>query len=154
MNWQRRPALVVSGLLLAAFALGLAVGSRLGQRPVIYRDVPVLPTPAKASPAPPATMPPACVDFRDAGKLEGKSGCVSGLVLRVYTAGSGNSFLDFCEDYRACPFTSVIFAADKDKFGEVLSLQGKRMEIRGEVVAYKGKPEIVLHDPGQVREER
>ncbi len=154
MNWQRRPVLVVSGLLLAAFAVGLKVGSRYGQRPVVYRDVPVLQPAANVPAAPPTTMPPACIDFHDAGAMEGKSGCVSGLILRVYTASSGNSFLDFCEDYRACPFTSVIFAADKARFGDVTSLEGKRVEIRGDVVAYKGRPEIVLHDPRQVREEQ
>jgi hypothetical protein len=90
--------------------------------------------------------------MRDAASLEGKSGCVAGLVLRVYSARTGNTFLDFCRDYRTCPFTSVIFASDKNKFGDVGSLQGKRVEIRGDVVTYRGRPEIILRDPQQVRE--
>jgi DNA/RNA endonuclease YhcR with UshA esterase domain len=84
----------------------------------------------------------------------GKSGCVAGLVLRVYSARTGNTFLDFCQDYRTCPFTSVIFASDKSKFGNLESLQGKRVEIRGDVVTYQGRAEIIIRDPQQVRSAR
>src|SRR5512135_2709000 len=67
----------------------------------------------------PALQPSAgCVDFRDAGPHVGGPGCVSGRLLRVFTSRAGNTFLDFCEDYRNCPFTSVIFASDKNKFGD------------------------------------
>ena len=104
---------------------------------------------AAGAPVESSTSP--CVDIRNAGPLVGKSGCVAALVLRVYSARTGNTFLDFCQDYRACPFTSVIFAADKDRFGDVATLQGKRVEIRGEVVNYQGHAEIIIHDPQQVR---
>jgi DNA/RNA endonuclease YhcR with UshA esterase domain len=92
-----------------------------------------------------------CVDIRHAEPLVGKTGCVAGLVVRVYSARSGNTFLDFCEDYRSCPFTSVIFGSDRTQFGNLVSLQGKRVEIRGDVVSYQGRPEIILHDPQQLR---
>jgi hypothetical protein len=101
--------------------------------------------------APAANSLPPCVDIRNAEPLEGKSGCVAGLVLRVYSSRAGNTFLDFCQDYRTCPFTSVIFASDKAKFGNLESLQGRRVEIRGEVVAFQGRAEIIIHDPQQVR---
>jgi hypothetical protein len=91
------------------------------------------------------------VDIRNARPLVGNNGCVAGLVLRVYSARTGNTFLDFCQDYRACPFTSVVFASDKNKFGDLGSLQGKRVEIRGDVITYQGHAEIIIHDPQQVR---
>ncbi len=106
---------------------------------------------ARAPGALAASSPPPCEDIRNAGPLVGKSGCVAGLVLRVYSARTGNTFLDFCQDYRTCPFTSVIFASDKNKFGDLESLQGKRVEIRGDVVTYQGHAEIIIHDPQQVR---
>ncbi len=110
------------------------------------------PLPSTFSPgAPGAGSPPPCVDIRNAGPLEGRAGCVSGLVMRVYSARTGNTFLDFCEDYRACPFTSVIFAPDKERFGDLGALQGKRVEIRGDIVNYQGRAEIIIHDPQQVR---
>jgi DNA/RNA endonuclease YhcR with UshA esterase domain len=91
------------------------------------------------------------VDIRNAGPLVGKGACVSGLVVRVYSARTGNTFLDFCQDYRTCPFTSVVFAADKNKFGDLELLQGRRVEIRGDVTNYQGRAEIIIHDPQQVR---
>jgi hypothetical protein len=167
---KRRTVLVVAGLMLAAFVVGGAVGAWLFPRPVVYREIPG-PSPAAADPmaegttltrpAESASGPvttassgsgsAACVDIRNAATLEGKRGCVGGLILRVYTARSGNSFLDFCQDYRTCPFTSVIFSKDQAKFGDLGSLQGKRVEIKGDVVAYQGRAEIILHDPQQVR---
>jgi len=155
---KRRPILVTVGFLLVAFGLGLGVGSRFGQRPVVYREVPIpsQSTSASSESAPAAETSAvvgaaACVDVRDAASLEGKSGCVSGRILRVYSSRAENTFLDFCEDFRTCPFTSVIFAKDKNKFGDLATLQGRRVEIRGEVVNYQGRAEIVIHDPQQVR---
>lgn len=92
-----------------------------------------------------------CVDFRDAGALMGRAGCVSGRVLRVATSRAGNTFLDFCQDYRQCPFTSVIFAEDRDKFGDLGTLWGRQVEIRGLVTSYKDRAEIIIRDPGQIR---
>ena len=76
---------------------------------------------------------------------------MAGQVLRVFTSRSGNTFLDFCPDYRSCPFTSVIFASDKDKFGDLGTLQGKRVEIHGSITMYQGRAEIIIHDPQQIR---
>jgi len=151
---KRRPILVVTGFVLVAFGLGLGVGSRFGQRPVIYKDIPVPQQIPSTPDAPTTSNPPSCADVRNAGPLVGKSGCVAGLVQRVYSARSGNTFLDFCQDYRTCPFTSVIFAPDKTKFGDLESLEGKPVEIRGDVVSYQGRAEIIIHDPQQVRSAR
>jgi hypothetical protein len=76
---------------------------------------------------------------------------VAGQVVRVYTSRGGNTFLDFCQDFRDCPFTSVIFAADKDKFGDLESLRGKSVELRGAITLYAGRAEIIIHDPQQIR---
>jgi len=148
---KRRPILVVTGLLLVAFGLGVRVGSRFSRRPLMSAVNSLPLQSARAPGAPAASSPPPCEDIRNAGPLVGKSGCVAGLVLRVYSARTGNTFLDFCQDYRSCPFSSVIFASDKNKFGDLESLQGKRVEIRGDVVTYQGHAEIIIHDPQQVR---
>jgi hypothetical protein len=151
---KRRPILVVTGFVLVAFALGLGVGSRLGRRPRRGEAETEHFKPASAPDASPASSSPPCEDIRNAASVVGKSGCITGLVLRVYTARTGNTFLDFCPDYRTCPFTSVVFASDQGKFGNLQSLQGKRVEIRGDVVTYQGRAEIILHDPQQVRSAR
>lgn len=151
---RRKPILVVTGLLLLAFGLGVGVGSRIGRRRVMSAGDP-LPRPSSRAPVVPASINPLpCVDIRNAASLVGSRGCVAGLVLRVYSSRTGNTFLDFCEDYRACPFSSVIFADDKEKFGDLGSLQSKRVEIRGDVITYHGRPEIIIRDPQQVRSAR
>jgi hypothetical protein len=71
--------------------------------------------------------------------------------VRVFTSRGGNTFLDFCEDYRDCPFTSVIFSSDKNKFGDLASLAGRQIEIRGPIAVYQGRPEIIIRDPEQIR---
>ena len=92
-----------------------------------------------------------CIAFHDAASLAGKTGCVSGRVLKVFTSKGGNTFFDFCEDYHDCPFTSVIFSSDKGKFGDIESLAGRQIEIRGPVTVYQGKPEIIIRDAAQIR---
>jgi DNA/RNA endonuclease YhcR with UshA esterase domain len=92
-----------------------------------------------------------CVDFHDAAPHAGETGCVSGRVVRVFASRGGNTFLDFCEDYRDCPFTSVIFSSDKSKFGDLASLAGRQIEIRGPITVYQGRPEIIIHDSEQIR---
>ena len=93
-----------------------------------------------------------CVDFREAGSHTGEVGCVSGRVLRVYTSRAGNTFLDFCADYRNCPFTTVIFADDHKKFGNLQTLAGRALEIQGAITVYEGKAEIIIRDPSQIHE--
>jgi DNA/RNA endonuclease YhcR with UshA esterase domain len=92
-----------------------------------------------------------CADFHDAAPRAGETGCVSGRVVRVFASRGGNTFLDFCEDYRDCPFTSVIFSSDKNKFGDLASLAGRQIEIRGPITVYQGRPEIIIRDPEQIR---
>ncbi|PYV19358.1 MAG: hypothetical protein DMG21_01825 [Acidobacteria bacterium] len=92
-----------------------------------------------------------CVDFHDVAGHVGETGCVSGRVLRVYTSRAGHTFLDFCPDYRACNFTSVIFSSDRGKFGNLQTLEGETVEIRGSITSYQGRAEIIIRDPGQIR---
>jgi hypothetical protein len=94
-----------------------------------------------------------CVDFRQASSHAGENGCVSGFVLRAFTSKAGNTFLDFCSDYKACPFSSVIFASDRNKFGNLEALTGRQVQIRGLISTYNGHAEIIIHDPRQIRED-
>lgn len=94
----------------------------------------------------------ACIGLSEAATHSGEQACVSGRVLKVYTSRSGTTFLDFCADYRKCPFTSVVFGSDRQKFGNLETLTGREVEIRGRIAPYHGQPEIVISDPGQIRE--
>jgi DNA/RNA endonuclease YhcR with UshA esterase domain len=48
-------------------------------------------------------------------------------------------------------FTAVILAADAAKFPDMDSLNGKTVDVTGQVRLYKGKPEILLKDPAQIK---
>ena len=140
---MRRELILVAGIVLAVFCLGLFVGRRSGRSPSTTSSF------ASRSSSPREMA--GCVDFHDAAPHAGETGCVSGRVVRVFTSRGGNTFLDFCEDYRDCPFTSVIFSSDKNKFGDLASLAGRQIEIRGPITVYQGRPEIIIRDPEQIR---
>lgn len=142
---MRRSRIVVMVLLLVAVGLGALVGFRLGR----HRAPTGTPYAGPRSPA--AREMAGCVDFREAGAHTGQAGCISGRILRVFTSRAGNTYLDFCPDYRDCPFTSVIFGSDRDKFGDLETLGGKKVELRGPISVYQGRAQIVVHDPEQIR---
>jgi len=85
-----------------------------------------------------------CIPFTEASKHVGETRCVTGKVLRVKQGNGGTTFFDFCEDYRVCSFTVVVFASDLKDVGDVRQLQGKVIEIRGPIKTYDGRAEIIL----------
>lgn len=92
-----------------------------------------------------------CIPFAEAKNHIGDTLCVQGRVLKVSIGGSGIRFLNFCEDYRNCPFTVVVFPRDLRDVGDVRSLENRDVEIYGLVKSYNGQPEIVLRDVSQLR---
>ena len=109
--------------------------------------------PAQAERAKPVEAPDTCASFTDARKLIGKKQCVRGTVLRVERSSDDASFLNFCEDARACSFTVVVFAEDLHHVGDLNSLIGRTIEISGKVRDYEGQAEIVLQDAEQLGRE-
>jgi hypothetical protein len=91
-----------------------------------------------------------CIPFSEAGKHVGATRCVSGKVLKVKQGNRGVTFLDFCEDYRLCRFTVVVFPADLKHVGDVRQLQGKDIEIHGPIKLYDNRAEIILRDYKQL----
>jgi hypothetical protein len=95
-----------------------------------------------------------CLSFTDAPKNIGDTACITGKVLKVAHSGkSGTYFLNFCDDYRNCPFAVVVFARDLPHVGDVRWLEGRTIEIYGKIKEYKGQAEIVLKDARQLRGE-
>ena len=92
-----------------------------------------------------------CISIQETGQHIGETRCVTGKVLRVKVGVKGVHFLDFCEDYRVCPFTVVVFAGDLKQVGDIRQLQGKQVEIHGEIKQYDGRAEIILQRPSQLR---
>ncbi len=134
----RRDKSIAGSALVALIVLIALFAYRIGMRRALSEA------------RPPASG--ACVDIQQAGSHANEESCVTGRILRVFTSKAGNTFLDFCQDYRACPFTSIIFASDRSKFGDVNALQGRQVELRGRIQIYHDQPEIVVKDPSQIRE--
>ena len=91
-----------------------------------------------------------CIPFDQAQKHIGDTQCVAGKVVRVGAGSKGTHYLDFCEDYRLCPFTVVVFSHDMKNIGDVRQLAGKVIEIRGEIKEYDDRAEIILESRKQL----
>jgi hypothetical protein len=88
-------------------------------------------------------------DYTEAKDHIGEDAIVLGKVVKTYTAKSGVSFLDFCSNYKNCPFTAVIFASDLDKFGDLKQFE-RDVRLKGTIKSYNGKAEIILKDREQI----
>jgi hypothetical protein len=98
----------------------------------------------------PTELTAECSPFTDAKKHIGQKSCIRGQVLRVEHSAECISYLNFCEDYRACPFTVVVFAEDQHHVGALETLVGRTIEINGKVRDYACHAEIVLQDSAQL----
>jgi PLD-like domain len=90
------------------------------------------------------------IPYTEAPNHIGEQARVTGTLLKAYTAKSGVTFLDFCKDYKTCPFTAVIFADDIKKFPDLDSYVGKTVTLTGKIKSYQGKAEIILEDSSQL----
>lgn len=90
-----------------------------------------------------------CIPFDQAQKHIGETQCVIGKVVRVSVSRKAH-FLDFCQDYRLCPFTVVIFSHDMKNVGDVRQLTGRVIEVRGEIKEYNDRAEIILENRKQL----
>jgi hypothetical protein len=92
-----------------------------------------------------------CIPFQTAVKHIGATKCVAGKVLKVTRTPRGTTFLNFCEDYRTCPFQVVVFRGDLKNIGDVRQLEGRAIEIQGDIRMYDNHSEIILRRPRQLR---
>jgi len=77
---------------------------------------------------------------------------VEGPVSEIHHAASGRAtFIDMGGRYPNNAFAAVIFQSDADKFPNVDALNGKTIDVSGRIRLYRGTPEIILNDPGQVK---
>jgi hypothetical protein len=80
--------------------------------------------------------------YTEAPNHIGEYAKVTGNVAEVFTSKTNTTFLDFCQSYKTCPFTAVIFSSAKSKFQDTENLVGS-VTITGTIKSYQGKAEIV-----------
>lgn len=101
---------------------------------------------AHAAPAPSGGV----YDYTEAPAHIGEHASVHGVLIAAYVSASGTLFLDFCKRYDSCPFSSVIFADDAKKFGDLSKDEGRAITVTGLITSYNGRAEIKLSDPSQL----
>src|SRR5262249_52969769 len=87
----------------------------------------------------------------DAAAHVGQMATVQGVVVNVHISSKGNAFLNFGHAYPDQVFSGVIFASSVAQFGDLTRYQGKQVQVTGQISLYKGKPEIILETPYQLR---
>ncbi|MBI4066058.1 hypothetical protein HY412_02625 [Candidatus Kaiserbacteria bacterium] len=96
------------------------------------------------------------IDYTEAPAHIGDYASVRGTLVDAYTSKTGTVFLDFCKNYKTCPFSGVIFADDVKKFGlpaqagDLSKYNGTIVTITGKISSYQNKAEIVLSSPSQL----
>jgi hypothetical protein len=91
-----------------------------------------------------------CVPASKAATLVGRYGCVAGRVFRVTEAKSGNQHLSFCPPRAECSFHVAVPKADRKKVGDLSYLRNKLVAVVGDVVEFRGRPRMVVHDKEQL----
>jgi micrococcal nuclease len=127
-------------IIVAAFIIAASIW--LSKRPAQQQ----LPKTAE-----PPQHPATHIDYTEAPNHIGEYACVSGKIDHVYTSQKGTIFLNFCPDYKTCPFGVIIFGSDAYKFPNPKQYEGQTLEITGLIRSYQGRPEIILNDLGQIK---
>jgi DNA/RNA endonuclease YhcR with UshA esterase domain len=91
------------------------------------------------------------VQWNEADKYYGQTVTVEGTIVATHNSGKA-CFLNFHPDYKRY-FTAVIFASAFDRFPPSPEnyYHGKTVQVTGVVKEYKGKPEIILEQPSQIK---
>jgi len=93
-------------------------------------------------------------DMSEASEHVGQTARVRGTLVNAHRSNSGTIFLDFCRQYRNCPFSAVIFADDAAKFGDFSKFVGKEITVSGKISSYQSRTEIIVRTPEQISQSR
>jgi len=103
-----------------------------------------------------AQQKPVEVSTQDAASVKGKQATVCGPVASVHLAirtGGAPTFINFDKPNPDQTFTVLIWGIDRPKFAappESTFTAGKRVCVTGTVTDFRGKPEIVVHNPEEI----
>lgn len=107
-------------------------------------------------PLPVRAQQPKVVSTRDATQYMGKTATVCGEVTSAkfsVRTGGAPTFLDMDGVHPNQLFTVLIWGIDRPKFQTPpdSAFANRRVCVTGLVTDFKGKPEIVVHDPSEIR---
>jgi endonuclease YncB( thermonuclease family) len=140
-------SIIVAGFLIAG-AIWLS-NRPIPLRPQVQNDRPFTPQQPPKMVEPPQ-QPAIRIDYTEAPNHVGEYACVTGKIDHV-NRPKETTFLNFCPDYKTCPFGAVIFDSAAHKFPNPQQYQGQTVEITGLIESYQGRAEIILKNPGQIK---
>ena len=106
---------------------------------LVYRRMPTGGGPASAK-----------IGAAEAQKHYNETLVVTGQVAQV-TFRPAVVYLNLDKPFPDSPFAAVVFSAVTNRFGDLSMFKGKKVEIKGTIKEYRGKPEIVLEETNQLR---
>ena len=100
--------------------------------------------------AAPAKNPPVITPAQAANHI-GEEVIVRGKITQIALSVNLTTHINFGGLYPNHVFTATIFKANQTLFRGIRDLDGKVVHVQGLVRLYRGKPEIVLTQPTQIR---
>jgi DNA/RNA endonuclease YhcR with UshA esterase domain len=97
------------------------------------------------------SLRPGAISTADAENHVGQKVTVEGMVSEVHISERA-TFIDMDGTYPDEEFAGVIFSDAENLFPAASGLEGKTIDITGTVKLYRGRPEIVLTSPDQIRQ--
>ncbi|MFA5997866.1 MAG: phospholipase D-like domain-containing protein [Candidatus Paceibacterota bacterium] len=143
-NWTKSATTINDEIL----EIGTAPALRQAYENILKRLLDAYRGNAAAGAAAPVSI--GTIDYTQAPAHVGEYASVRGKLIEAYTSASGTVFLDFCENYKTCPFSGVIFADDAKQFGDLSRYAGQTITLTGKIASYQGKAEIVLSEVSQL----
>ena len=98
----------------------------------------------------PAENPPV-ITPEEAAKHVGELVIVQGTITQMAVTVNLTTHIDFGGRYPNQVFTATIYRVKQPFFPTVRDYEGKAVQVRGVVRLYKGKPDIILTEPSQLR---
>jgi DNA/RNA endonuclease YhcR with UshA esterase domain len=70
-----------------------------------------------------------------------------------HQSGKGNIFLNMGGKYPNQVFTAFIHSGSAAQFPNAQQYEGRTITVSGKIALYKGKPEIIVTSPAQIKAE-
>jgi hypothetical protein len=102
-----------------------------------------------------SAFPQEAISPEDAAKFIGQQKMVCGTVASAHYASRSKgqpTFLNLNKPYPHQVFTVLIWGSDRGKFEKPPeALSGKEICVMGMIQSYRGRPEIIVKDPSQIK---
>ena len=90
------------------------------------------------------------IPSKDAGRHVGETTTVSGRAA-LTVMPSGEIYIDLDGQGESAPLAGYVSRWNRGRFQDLSALDGKMVEISGQIATFRDQPQIFLEDPAQIR---